>query len=89
MKRSYFVRLNKWIGRTYKYTLLFRSSRDGYSTYAFHNVCDNKGPTVSIIKNNHGKIIGGYTPLSWSSSCNYNYKADNEMKSFIFSISIG
>jgi len=33
-----------------KWRLLFRASRDGFEAAAFHSKCDNKGPTVTIVK---------------------------------------
>ena len=31
-------------------TLLFRGSQDGFRAKLFHNKCDNKGPTLTIIR---------------------------------------
>ena len=31
-------------------TLLYRASRDGDIAAAFHNLCDNGGPTIVIVK---------------------------------------
>ena len=48
--------------------LLYRGSRDGWRSSDFHNCCDNKGPTVTLIKveNTYGKYkFGGYTDQSW------------------------
>lgn len=39
--------------------LLFRASRDGYTSRKFHKNCDNKGSTVTIIKCPNGNIFGG------------------------------
>ena len=45
-------------------SLLFRASDDGKRPADFHRCCDNKGPTVVLIK--HGEfILGGYTSKSW------------------------
>lgn len=32
--------------------LLMRGSRDGYTSKAFHELCDNKGPTLTVILGN-------------------------------------
>ncbi|PFX13555.1 Aggrecan core protein [Stylophora pistillata] len=43
----------------------WRASLHGWAAYTFHSLCDNKGPTVTIIR--VGKyIFGGYTSKSWS-----------------------
>ena len=36
------------------------------STDAFHNRCNNKGPTVSIFKSEKGYIFGGYASVDWT-----------------------
>ena len=45
--------------------LLFRASRDGYAASVFHSKCDNKGPTVTVVKS-RGNIFGGFTEESWT-----------------------
>jgi hypothetical protein len=48
----------------FKFKLIYRASQHGFDN--FHNYCDNKGPTVVIIKvRNSKEIIGGYNPLDW------------------------
>ena len=49
-----------------KWKLLFRASQDGFTAQAFHGRCDNKGPTVTIIKSGNN-IFGGFTENSWQS----------------------
>ena len=62
--------------------LLYRGTRDGMSAYTFHNKCNNKGPTISLFKNEKGYIFGGYSSIDWT-SCN-NYKSAPD--SFIFTL---
>ena len=48
--------------------LLYRGSRDGWLSSDFHKHCDNKGPTVTLIKvvtTGAKYIFGGYTDQSW------------------------
>ena len=49
-----------------KWKLLFRASQDGFTAQAFHGRCDNKGPTVTIVKSG-SNIFGGFTENSWHS----------------------
>src|SRR5438045_8388497 len=51
--------ISKWIDRleitdgiknSYELKLLLRGSRDGFTSEKFHEICDNKSHTVSIIK---------------------------------------
>lgn len=41
--------------------LLYRASEHGFTYSAFHDKCDNKGPTISLIKSEHEKVFGGFT----------------------------
>ena len=36
-------------------------SEHGYSAKSFHEYCDNKGPTLMVVKSSGGWIFGGYT----------------------------
>ena len=47
-------------------SLLYRASRDGWAASNFHSCCDNKGPTVTVVKSGHS-IFGGYTDEPWES----------------------
>ena len=59
-------KFNSWLPQYDKWHLLFRASRDGFTTQAFHTKCDNKGPTVTIVKSGKN-IFGGFTENSWKS----------------------
>ena len=61
--------------------LIFRMSRDGSLPIDFHKLCDNKGPTLTLIETSDGYKFGGYTPINWDDS---GVKFDNE--TFIFSL---
>ena len=66
----------------YKFELLLRGSRDGFTPKKFHELCDNKPHTVTFIKvKGAEEIIGGYNPTMWKSSGNWHKTKD----SFIFS----
>ncbi|EXX53055.1 hypothetical protein RirG_247560 [Rhizophagus irregularis DAOM 197198w] len=65
----------------YKFNLLLRGSRDGFSPKKFHELCDNKPNTVTFIKvRETEEILGGYNPSIWKSSGDYDQSC-----SFIFS----
>ncbi|CAB4412227.1 unnamed protein product [Rhizophagus irregularis] len=67
---------------SYKFELLLRGSRDGFTPKKFHELCDNKPNTVTFIKiKGKEEIIGGYNPLIWKSSGKWGETKD----SFIFS----
>ena len=44
--------------------LLYRASRNGWNASNFHSCCDNKGPTVTVIKSGN-YIFGGCTEQHW------------------------
>ena len=49
-----------------KWKRCWRASVDGWAASTFHSGCDNKGPTITIIRVGGTYIFGGYTNLSWS-----------------------
>jgi len=62
--------------------LLYRGSRDGFGAEDFHGKCDNKGATVTVIRDVGGSLFGGFTEKSWKSEGNLS-TAD---KAFLFSL---
>ncbi|CAJ0840132.1 8423_t:CDS:2 [Entrophospora sp. SA101] len=69
----------------FEFKLLVRGSRDGLGPKIFHEKCDLKGPTVTILRvHNSGEILGGYNPLNWETDD--NGKFNQTKKSFIFSL---
>ena len=78
--------LKNWIDSSEKKLeteLLYRLSKDGESIATFHQLCDNKGPTITIFEKTDGTVIGIYSPLSFDTSYN-NFKQD--MNTFIFNL---
>ncbi|CDW89372.1 tldc domain-containing protein [Stylonychia lemnae] len=77
-KKTNFPVFNNEIMNSKQYVkLLYKASRDGYKAANFHTFCDNKGPTMTFILNEHGQVFGGYTSVSWQSTsqwCNYTDK---------------
>jgi hypothetical protein len=45
-------------------------------------MCDDKGPTVMIVKVDNGRLCGGYCSIGWKSSGSFQH--DNN--SFVFSL---
>lgn len=62
--------------------LIYRASRDGDSSKNFHNKCDRKSNTLTVIKTSVGKRFGGFSVGEWSSEKTYI----SDMNAFLFSI---
>ena len=69
--QQYDDELREWCG-DYKWKLLYRASEHDYTAKSFHECCDDKGPTLIIIKSTGNWIFGGYTTQSWSGDGIYN-----------------
>ena len=79
------IRLIKnWINpnKNIKSELLYRLTRDGDSFYKFHELCDNKGPTLTLFYTQEGISGGIYTPLSWDGYSSWK----NDLETFIFNL---
>ena len=81
---QYAQSIKNWINSNeiLKFELLYRLSENGEEFSKFHELCDNKGPTLSLFHVNDENKIGIYTPLSWD--CNSGWK--NDTGTFIFSL---
>ena len=62
--------------------LLYRLSRDGEEISKFHELCDNKGPTLTIFQVKDGNMGGIFTPLSWD----IQSWTKNDKESFMFNL---
>ena len=68
-------------------TLLYSGSTHGWDDHKFHELCDEKGPTITVMKSKAGRVFGGFTMQSWDSrdwESDSKWKADE--KAFIYSI---
>jgi len=61
-------------------SLLYSAARDGSA--AFHDKCDNKGPTVVVAKSTGGYLFGGYTSQKWDSTGTYK----NDANAFLYTL---
>ncbi len=62
--------------------LVFLGSRDGMTNAKFHELCDNQGSLLVIIKTNKDILIGGFCSISYKNTGNYNV----DPKVVVFSI---
>ncbi|KAJ5070473.1 pep-cterm sorting domain-containing protein [Anaeramoeba ignava] len=83
---SIFRLIRSWIQDKKFFTkmkLRFSAKKDGFSSKEFHKVCDDKGPTLIIVKSAKGYIMGGFTKVGFKSQNPGHVKDDS---SFIFTI---
>jgi hypothetical protein len=64
--------------------LLYSGSKNGWNVKDFHLRCDQKGPTLVIGGTKNGKILGGFTAISWDSQ-----NSLSDPHSFIFHMGEG
>ena len=81
---NYIKSLKNWINpfKEIKTELLYRLSENGDKYSTFHELCDNKGQTLTIFHVDDGNIVGIYTPLSWDSYSKWK----NDLDTFIFNL---
>jgi hypothetical protein len=66
-----------------KWSLLYRATRNGFSSGVFHSKCDGKSNTLTIFKAKESSyIFGGFTSVSWDRS----KKHKSDQNAFIFSL---
>ena len=69
---SYINQLMQWLDDTTKiktrWRLCWRATRDGWKAKTFHDGCDTKGPTVTVVQVGDNYIFGGYTDKNWHRS---------------------
>ncbi|GES83736.1 carbohydrate-binding module family 13 protein [Rhizophagus clarus] len=86
--------ISKWIDKleimdelknSYEFKLILRGSRDGFTAGKFHEICDNKSHTITIIKvKGSDEILGGYNLIMWESR-GRDGEYSKTINSFIFS----
>lgn len=62
--------------------LIYSASCHGWDASTFHAKCDNKGPTVTVVKSGN-YIFGGYTEQSWDVSGAYKHCHESFLFSFV------
>ena len=68
-------------GRRAELQLLFQTDVDGFNPAVFHQKCNTKGPTVTVIRLADQTVCGGYTPYQWGTRNGEYY---NEPGTFLF-----
>jgi hypothetical protein len=56
------------LGDKFYLRLLFRGSRDGFTDAKFHELCDNQGSLLVLVKTGKDILIGGFSSIPWKNS---------------------
>jgi len=80
---EYKNQLEKWLDNKKLGSILYQGSVDGFLASDFHEKCDNKGATLTVIQSDKELIFGGYSGISWDSS---NRRHEICKSSFLFSL---
>jgi hypothetical protein len=79
-------RMKRWL-------LLWRGSRDDFTTKEFHRRCDGHANTLTFILDTKGNMFGGFTPVEWESRVwnrrydeNNCWKGDDSLRSFLMTL---
>ena len=75
--------LQDWLGKPLDVSkCLYKASKDGFTAKAFHERCDKKGPTLTVVQSREGWIFGGYNSTSWQSTGDFT----NSKHTFLFTL---
>jgi hypothetical protein len=68
------ITINQLFQKEKKWSLIYKATRDGFSSDDFHRLCNNRGATLTLIQTRNrlymkkrDSIFGGYTTIPWSS----------------------
>ena len=64
----YKEKINQWFGRRYQdFRLIFKATSNDFQIRTFHEQCDGKGSTITLIQTTPKYVFGGFTRIPWSS----------------------
>lgn len=75
--------LHKWFEKDFELILAYDSSKNGDTASSFHEKCDGKIQTLTLVETENGRRFGGYCKLPWDATENFK-KGDKS--AFIFSL---
>ncbi len=61
-----------------------RGTTDGFKADTFHSLCDNQGPTLTVIKSHTDFIFGGFTKMNWEKKDDGDFYVQ-DLSAFLFS----
>ena len=64
--------------------MIYRGTEHQFTRKSWDDLCLNKGPTLTVIESESGRIFGGYTSKNWINP-NGGYQYTEDDKAWIFS----
>ena len=61
--------LGEWLPVTGNWSVCWRATRDGNNSATFHERCDSKAPTLTVVKvfkDNKPLVFGGFATVNWT-----------------------
>ncbi|KAJ5070996.1 btb/poz domain-containing protein [Anaeramoeba ignava] len=87
-EKEYITKLKEWINDNeffFKMKKGYSAKRDGFDCKKWHDICDDKGKTLVIIKTEDNFIFGGFTQVGFTSDkTKWNDEDQNEEDGYIF-----
>ncbi|CDW89660.1 UNKNOWN [Stylonychia lemnae] len=62
--------------------LLYKGTRDTFNSSKMHEMINDKGPIVGIIKSQHDQVFGGYSSVGWKNAGDWT----RDENAFLFSL---
>ena len=84
LNSRHFGILKGYFSQSPKFTLLYVGSQHEFKSRMFHELCDNRGPTISVVRTEFNHTFGFYTSVAWESSG--NYKLIPNARTFMFKL---
>ena len=69
-----------------EWILIYRGSRDGFSSQMFHSKCDRSLLTLTIIQTTDNHVFGGFTTRDWSQSRVKKNHYKRDPNAYLFSL---
>jgi hypothetical protein len=71
-------------GRTW--SLIYSGKAHGFGAADFHDHCDGKANTITIVRTKQGRVFGGFTPVRWESTTGVYKRDTDRLESFLFRV---
>lgn len=78
--------IRDWLGFDCSIKLIYRATKNGFAGPKFHFICDNKGPSLTVLKSQNGFIFGGYTSVKQYNPPNINPHFERDPEAFLFQL---